>query len=193
MEDCKLQIVTSICNLQSANLQFPVMEIKRGIAVSPGVAIGPALVLDTEGVRIPARFIDAMQSKAALERFRDALQAPAANARVQQDAFSRKLGKQYGAIFAAHALLLEDPELIREVEELILKSNHSPEYAVSRVIRKHAKALENLRSETFRMRSADLFDIEKSILQQLLGTRGEALSLLREPVIVLAHDLTPSQ
>lgn len=169
------------------------MEIKRGIAVSPGVAIGPALVLDTEGVRIPARFIDRPKRQAEVERLRVALKAAVKSARGQQEAVSQKLGRQYGAIFAAHALLIEDPELVREIESLILEADHSSEYAVSRVIRKHAKALENLRSETFRMRSADLFDIEKSILHHLLGTRSEDLSQLREPVIVLAHDLTPSQ
>src|SRR4051794_37168675 len=143
------------------------MEIKRGIAVSPGVAIGPALVLDTEGVRIPVRFIDRPQRQAEVERLRVALKAAVKTARAQQDAVTQKLGRQYGAIFAAHALLIEDPELVREIEALIVEADHSPEYAVSRVIRKHAKALENMRSETFRMRSADLFDIEKSILHHL--------------------------
>ena len=81
------------------------MEIKRGIPVSPGVAIGPALVLDTEGFRIPQRFIDKKQRKEEVARLREARRAAAAEARDNQEAINAKLGKQYGAIFAAHALL----------------------------------------------------------------------------------------
>jgi phosphotransferase system enzyme I (PtsI) len=169
------------------------MEIKRGIAVSPGVAIGPALVLDTEGIRIPERFIDRVERQAEVDRLHLALKAAGREARVNQDAITAKLGKQYGAIFAAHALLIEDPELVREIEATILEKNHSAAYAVSRVMRRHAKALENLGSATFSTRASDLFDIEKSILRNLIGDHGEGLGTLQSPVIVLAHDLTPSQ
>ena len=168
------------------------MEIKRGIAVSPGVAIGPALVVDTEGYRIPQRFIDRGQRGDERSRLRAALAAAAKEAQARQDTINQKLGKQYGAIFAAHALLIEDPELIREYDALIDK-NHTAEYAVSQVIRRHAKALESLVSAQFSTRSADLFDIEKAILRQLLGSKSEELKHLKEPVIVLAHDLTPSE
>src|SRR5262245_6415571 len=161
------------------------MEIKRGIAVSPGVAIGPAMVLDTEGYRIPARFVDKAQRKGEIQRFRVAAEAAAVDARKQQEAINQKLGKQYGAIFAAHAFLIEDPELKKEVEHAILDLNHSAEHAVSRVIRRHAKALENLNSAVFTARSSDLFDIEKSIIRHLLGGKGEDFSHLKEPVIVL--------
>ncbi|MCS7044850.1 MAG: phosphoenolpyruvate--protein phosphotransferase [Gemmataceae bacterium] len=169
------------------------MEIKRGTAVSPGVAIGPALVLDTEGYRIPARFIDRCQRNDEVQRLRAALREAAAEAREKQSAISQKLGKQYGAIFAAHAMLIEDPELVRELEELIQEKRYSAEYAVSQVIRRHAKALESLMSAQFSSRSADLFDIEKAILRCLLGSKSEALRQLTQPVIVLAHDLTPSE
>jgi phosphotransferase system enzyme I (PtsI) len=168
------------------------MEIKRGIAVSPGVAIGPALVVDTEGYRIPQRFIDRGQRGDERARLRTALSAAAKEAQARQETINQKLGKQYGAIFAAHSLLIEDPELIREYDALIDK-NYTAEYAVSQVIRRHAKTLESLMSAQFSTRSADLFDIEKAILRQLLGSKSEELKHLKEPVIVLAHDLTPSE
>src|SRR5438132_9693162 len=95
------------------------MEIKRGIPVSPGIVIGPALVLDTEGFRIPQRFIDKKDRDGEMERTRQALAAAAGEARERNEAISAKLGKKYGAIFSAHALLMEDPELIREIECLI--------------------------------------------------------------------------
>src|SRR5438552_17298163 len=119
------------------------MEIKRGIPVAPGVAIGPALVLDNEGFRIPHRYLDgAGGGNAEVVRLRQALAAAARDSLGQERAISAKLGKQYGAIFAAHALLIEDPTLVRDVEQLILEQKHTAEYAVSRVIRRHVKALE---------------------------------------------------
>jgi phosphoenolpyruvate-protein phosphotransferase (PTS system enzyme I) len=169
------------------------MEIKRGIAVSPGVAIGPALVLDNEGFRIPQRFVEGDQAEAEIVRLRGALQAAAREARQIQQTVSDKLGKQYGAIFAAHAVLIEDPMLAREVERLIQSQSFAAEYAVSRIIRRHAKTLESLDRGSFMLRTADLFDIEKLILRNLLGQRRELVSHLKEPVIFLAHDLTPSE
>jgi phosphotransferase system enzyme I (PtsI) len=169
------------------------MEIKRGIAVSPGVAIGPALVLDTEWFRIPQRFVAGDGLADEIRRLHQALTAAAQEARENQQAVSDKLGKQYGAIFGAHALLIGDPTLAREIEGLIRENGYAAEYAVSRVIRRHAKALDSLEQGHFASRVADLFDMEKRILHNLLGGRREQLQHLKEPVIVLAHDLTPSE
>ncbi len=170
------------------------MEIKRGIPVSPGVAIGPAFVVETEGTRIPHRTIKKSQIDQEIERLRKALREAVADAHANRDAISEKLGKQYGAIFAAHALLIEDAELVGEIERLIAQQNYGAEYAVSRTMRRHAKALEALNQPLFSTRASDLFDIEKSILSHLVGEQGgDPLQNLQEPIILLAHDLTPSQ
>jgi phosphotransferase system enzyme I (PtsI) len=169
------------------------MEIKRGIAVSPGIAIGPALVLDTESFRIPQRFVEGDGLAEEVKRLRQAIAAASQQARDKQHAVSEKLGRQYGAIFEAHALLTADPALSHEIEALIQEHGFAAEYAVSRVMRRHAKALEGLDRGHFPARAADLFDIEKSLLSNLLGHRREHLQQLKEPVIVLAHDLMPSE
>ena len=168
------------------------MEIKRGIAVSPGVVIGPALVLDTELFRLPERFIEGKTPAEEIERFRQAIAAAAQETRTKQETIAAKLGPQYGAILGAHALLIEDESLSAEIESLIRNHGYAAEYAVSRVMRRHAKTLESLNQAQFATRATDLFDIEKSILRNLLGHRQEQLRHLKEPVIVLAHDLTPS-
>jgi phosphotransferase system enzyme I (PtsI) len=169
------------------------MEIKRGIPVSPGVAIGPALVLDTDWFRIPQRTVAPAAVPEELVRLRQALSAAAAAAREQQQTITDRLGKQYGAVFGAHALLVEDPSLIREVESLIKEQRFAAEYAVSRVIRRYAKALEAMERGHLSTRAADLFDIERSVLEHLLGQRREGLRNLQQPVVILAHDLTPSE
>jgi phosphotransferase system enzyme I (PtsI) len=169
------------------------MEIKRGIPVSPGVAIGPALMLDTESFRIPQRFIDPDQTEQEVGRLRQALAASVLEARSNQQAITEKLGRQYGAIFGAHALLMEDPNLGREIETFIREQHYAAEYAVSRLMRRYAKALESIEGSPFATRAADLFDIEKRILGNLLGQRKEQLRDLTSAVIILAHDLTPSE
>jgi phosphotransferase system enzyme I (PtsI) len=169
------------------------MEIKRGIAVSPGVAIGPALVLDSEWFRIPQRVISPSQIDSECQRLQQALAQAAAETRANQEAVAAKIGPQYGAIFAAHALMLTDPTLVQEIEALIRNDRFAVEYAVSRVMRRYAKALESIEGGYLADRVADLFDIEKRILRHLLGQRREQLRDLSQPVIVLAHDLTPSE
>src|SRR4051794_6855862 len=112
------------------------MEIKRGIAVAPGVAIGSALVLDAEGFRIPKRLVAESDIEAEVGRLRQALASAAREARDSQDAVTAKLGPQYGAIFGAHAVMLADPGLGREIETLVRSQHHAAEYAVSQVMRR---------------------------------------------------------
>lgn len=169
------------------------MEIKRGIAVSPGVAIGPALMLDTELFRIQKRPVEPKQVPAEIERLRRALDGAAEEARANQAEVSNKLGTQFGNIFAAHASMIQDPGLCGKIEHLIHENNYAAEYAVSWFMRHHVKALQSLDRGFFSSRAADIFDIEKRILRNLLGQQREQLAQLREPVVVLAHDLTPSE
>src|SRR5437763_1196410 len=170
------------------------MEIKRGIPVSAGVAIGPALVLDTEWYRIPQRVVEVAQLETEVGRLRQAIAAASAEARAHERAIHDQLGRQYGAIFEAHALLIEDPSLSAEAEALIRGQHFAAEYAFSRVMRRYGKALEDLGPNVaLASRTADLADIERRVLGHLLGQRREQLRELKEPVIVLAHDLTPSE
>jgi len=169
------------------------MLIKRGIAVSPGVVTGPAFVLGTEGFRIPKQLvsIDAVESE--ISRFHTALDIVCEDISENERLASEQLGKQYGAIFAAHLQMVRDPNLIREIEELVREKNYSPEFACSRVLRRYAKSFQNLGNNYLAERATDLFDLEKRLLKNLLGERREELSHLTAPVIVLAHNLTPSE
>lgn len=169
------------------------MQIKRGIPVSPGVAIGPAWVLDTEEVRIPERFIPQGAYPEEIQRFDEAVKAAAEEARAEQRTVAEKLGEKYGEIFGAHAALIEDPGLRNEVAANIRDRGFTAEYALSRVIRRRAKLLAGLDQRFLADRQSDLFDIEKRLLRQLIGRRQEQLHKLAEPVVLLAHDLTPSE
>ncbi|MCH8828364.1 MAG: phosphoenolpyruvate--protein phosphotransferase [Planctomycetes bacterium] len=169
------------------------MIVKSGIAVSPGVATGPALVLGTEDFRIPQNYVGVDAIEAEVSRFQLALKAVCREIAENERLASERLGKQYGAIFGAHLQMARDPKLINEIENLIRERCFSPEYASSRILRKYARELQNLGNTFLAERAVDLYDLEKRILRHLLGERREELAQLTVPVIVLAHNLTPSE
>jgi phosphotransferase system enzyme I (PtsI) len=169
------------------------MKKLQGIAVSPGVAIGEALVMDNEGFRIPRRFVARDAVEEELERLHRAIDAAGVEIARNQQAVSLELGDQYAAIFEAHLRMLEGSKLRSELEEMIRDRHYSPEYAVSRTFRRYAELFEKLQTETFASKANDIRDIEKRLLRNLLGRRREGLSKLTSPVLVLAHNLTPSE
>jgi phosphotransferase system enzyme I (PtsI) len=169
------------------------MQTLQGIAVSSGVAIGEALVIDNEGFRIPRRFVTRDAVDDELHRLDGAIEAVSAEILQNRRTVTDQLGEQYGAIFAAHEQMLRDPRLRDELELLVRGRNYSAEYAVSRTLRRYAKVFEALDSSYLSERAHDLFDIEKRLLGSLLGQRHEVLSHLASPVVILAHNLTPSE
>jgi phosphotransferase system enzyme I (PtsI) len=164
----------------------------QGIAVSPGVTIGEALVLDAEGFRIPRRFVARSAVDTELSRLSKAIEETSREIERNRDAIQAELGDQYAAIFAAHLAMLHDPKLQEELSSAVRDRNFWPEYAVSRTLRRYAKAFQNLDNH-IAQRAHDIYDIEKSLLRNLLGQRRETLAAISQPVIVLAHNLTPSE
>jgi phosphotransferase system enzyme I (PtsI) len=169
------------------------MERLQGIAVSPGIAIGEALVVDNEGFRIPRRFLPRDAVDEELERLDRAMIAAASEVERNRDRVAEQLGDEYAAIFSAHLQMLHDHRLRSEIEEMIRTRHYSPEYSVSRALRKYAKVFQSLGGEYMAERANDIFDIEKRILRNLLGMRREELSQVTSPVLVLARNLTPSE
>ncbi len=164
----------------------------QGIAVSPGVTIGEAFVLDSEGFRIPRRFVERSAVDTELARLGAAIADTAQEIERNRDAIRAELGEQYAAIFDAHLAMLHDERLQQELTSAVRDRNWWPEYAVSRTLRRYAKAFQNLDNH-IAQRAHDIHDIERSLLRNLLGQRRETLASISQPVIVLAHNLTPSE
>lgn len=169
------------------------MQKLQGIAVSPGIAIGEALVMDSEGFRIPRRFVSRDTVDDELERLGKAIAAASAELERKREAVSLELGDKYGAIFDAHLQILQGSQLRSELEEMIRKRHYSPEYAVSRTLRRYAQVVQRAESSYLAERANDIYDIEKRLLRHLLGRRREGIFHLTSPVLVLAHNLTPSE
>ena len=164
----------------------------QGIAVSSGVTIGEALVLDSEGFRIPRRFVARSAVDTELQRLSNAIAESTAEIKKNRDAVRGELGEQYAAIFDAHLAMLHDQRLQEELTNAVRERNWRPEYAVSRTLRRYAKVFQKLDNH-IAQRAHDIYDIEKSLLRNLLGQRRETLASISEPVVILAHNLTPSE
>jgi phosphotransferase system enzyme I (PtsI) len=175
------------------------MEHRYGIGVSPGVAIGPALVLDTEGVVIPHRTVPPEQVAAEVGRLHRALAEVASNARATREQMNVRLGHELSNIFESQASLAEDRAIRTQIEARIQSECYSAEYAVSRVIRDFVKRLEDFgrrlgdtHAIEARRRATEFIDIERQLLAALLGHPANPFDNLTEPVVVLAVDLMPS-
>jgi phosphoenolpyruvate-protein phosphotransferase (PTS system enzyme I) len=170
------------------------MQTLRGIAVSPGVAIGPALVLDPRGPRLPLRAIASEAVAAELERLDRSLESAHAEAELAEAEARQRLGPQYADILAAHAQMIADPTLRRDARQKIERDQIAAEHAVCEVLEGHAARLERLTDSHLAARAADVRHIEKRILYQLSGQPpASIIAELDGPTVILAHDLSPSE
>lgn len=165
----------------------------QGIAVSPGIAIGKALVVGQDSFSIPREYVDADAVEQEVARFRQAVEAAATEIERNQELVTRQLGPKPGGIFQAHLEILRDPKLRSDVERFIRERQYSSERAVSEVLRRFAEVFRRLPNPTFAERANDVLDIEKHLLRALLGQPHRSLFRLTSPAVVLAHNLTPSE
>ncbi len=165
----------------------------QGIPVAPGVAIGPALVLDADGYRISRCLVAAEDADREYARLRDAVDAVSERLETHRLETSAVAGEETGDIFAAQLQMLHDPRLHGELKKRIRQQYQSAAYAVSRVLHNYADALRRLSNPLLADRAEDVLDIEKQLLLQLGAVTQQPLSDLTEPVIVLSHVLTPSE
>ncbi len=160
------------------------MQVLQGIAVSAGIAIGEALVIDNEGLVISRRTIEREAIDAELARLDCAIESVSREIDRDREAISEQLGRQYGAIFSAHRQMLEDPHLHGELEQLI-HDLVSPEMAVHTTLRGYARVFQEMRNTYLAERAHDLHDLEERLLDQLLGRRPQGPVELSAPTIVL--------
>jgi phosphotransferase system enzyme I (PtsI) len=170
------------------------MQVLRGIAISPGIALGPVVVLDRHGLALPPRGVAEETVAGELERLGRGLESARAAAEGDAAEVCTRLGPQYAEILAAHGRMIADPALLREARSLVERERISAEHAVLEVLEGYAARLERLVGSHLAARAADVRDIEGRILGHLVGGRPEPFQEgLAAPAIVLAHDLTPSE
>jgi phosphotransferase system enzyme I (PtsI) len=169
------------------------MEIKKGIGVSPGVVICTAIVLDAEDLLIPKRHVEAGHLQQEIDRFDIAVQQSSAELAKLRDDVTVSHGKDIGGIFDFHLTILRDKSLIGQIIAEIKGQSTTAEYAVSVVCRRYANTFASMKDKYFSERVKDVYDIERRILKTLIGQKHEDLAHLTSDVVVIAHDLLPSQ
>lgn len=168
------------------------MKTYKGIAASPGVAIGKAFLIDSEELAIPKRPIKDSSIPKEISRFEDALTMTRAEILSIRDKISQEIGQEHGDIFNAHLLVIEDRALIEEVFTRIKKEKLSCDYVFSQVLKKYITSFLKIDDEYLRERVSDINDVGRRIIHHLVGRQRASLSDLKEKVIVVAYDLSPS-
>ncbi|MDP2921193.1 MAG: phosphoenolpyruvate--protein phosphotransferase [Candidatus Omnitrophota bacterium] len=164
----------------------------KGIPASPGIAIGKAFLFDTRQLTAVERDIKQETIPSEIARFEEALIKTRSEILAIQKKISREMGSQHAEIFNAHLLVLEDRMLIEEVIESLKKDRKCVEYIFSKVIGKYIKVFSKMNDEYLKERTSDIEDVGKRILKNLIGVQEKTLSDLKEQVIVVAYDLSPS-
>jgi phosphotransferase system enzyme I (PtsI) len=169
------------------------MPLKRGIGVSSGVVIGGAVLLETEETRVPKRTVATDQvehEKAALRR---AFESAREEIRTERVDFAARAGNELADIFGFHERWLADSKPLREIESLIDTKLCSAAYAVSVFMRRYRRRFQEMGSPFLQERAKDVLDIERRLLHMLSGEARQDLATSGDSVIIVAHDLTPSQ
>ncbi|TSA56018.1 MAG: phosphoenolpyruvate--protein phosphotransferase [Planctomycetaceae bacterium] len=169
------------------------MEIKKGIAVSPGISIAESLIIDSEDYRIPRRPIKPSQRMLEIQRTRNAFKDAIAELTKFESAHVQSEGGKIKDIFAVHLRFLHDRSLRRKVTDLIHSDLVTAEYAVSTVLREIASHFAKVRDAYISERAADIYDIERRLLRQLLGKKRENVGHLTKEVVVVTRELSPTQ
>lgn len=162
----------------------------KGIGASPGVALGKALVVEHSELVIEKKSIDNVEAEIA--KLENAVAVSKEELIKVKEKASEELGAEEAEIFEAHLLVLEDPELIGSAIDKIKSENVNAEYALNEIKEMFVSMFESMDNEYMKERAADIKDVTNRILRHILGIKVVDLSALSEEVVLIAHDLTPS-
>lgn len=164
-----------------------------GILVSPGFAFGQALILKENPIVVSTKKIADDQVDKEIARFIEGRNKSAEQLNLIKEKAEKNLGAEKAEIFEGHIMLLEDEELEQEIVSLIKGDKKTADAAAYSVIEDQAQALESLDDEYLKERAADVRDIGKRLLKNILNIPIVDLSAISEEVILVAADLTPSE
>lgn len=169
---------------------MPEMQKLQGFGISPGITTGPVLFYRQETLRVdrcPCQ--DPMEE---ISRLESALETAIRELEVVSERAASSLNEDDVAIFSAHAMILQDPDLIDRVNETIRNERVNAEYAWKSGCDHYAHLIASLSDEYLAARTADLRDVCRRVLRILNGYEPSFDHQLTEPVIILAEDLSPS-
>jgi phosphotransferase system enzyme I (PtsI) len=164
----------------------------KGIAAASGISIAPAYRIDREEFVIPKQMIREEEIPLQIQLFEEALIQTRREIIELQRKIASGTGQEEAQIFDAHLLVLEDRVIIEEVISRLKKERLNVAYIFSEVLKKYIAVFSKIEDEYLKERTADVNDVGKRILRNLLGKKQRRLENVKEKVIVVAHDLAPS-
>ena len=167
-------------------------KVYRGIPVSAGVCRGKILVLGRHHASITKRALADEELPGEVNRLEKALLQTRQEIMEVQRKISAGMGAGEAGIFDAHLLVLEDRVLLDEVIRNIQEQKVNVEHAFHAVAEKYASALAAIEDEYLRERASDMRDVTSRVLNNLTGRETDDLRKLKEPAIIISHDLSPS-
>jgi phosphotransferase system enzyme I (PtsI) len=167
-------------------------RVYRGIPVSGGISQGPIFILSKGTDCVPQWPVSEEQIPHELERLEKALLQTRQQILQVQRQVEQAMGANDATIFDAHLLVLEDQTLLDEVERHLHTNRVNVEYAFNQVANKYANTLANIEDDYLRERATDMRDVTARVLNNLLGREDASMQALKEPSIILSHDLSPS-
>ncbi|WP_436861349.1 phosphoenolpyruvate--protein phosphotransferase [Staphylococcus caeli] len=162
----------------------------NGIAASDGVAIAKAYLLVEPDLSFDSEKITDVDAEIA--KFNHAIETSKVELTKIRNNAEKNLGADKAAIFDAHLLVLDDPELIQPIEEKIKNEQVNAPTALSDVTGQFITIFESMDNEYMKERAADIRDVSKRVLAHILGVDLPNPSMIDESVVIIGNDLTPS-
>ena len=162
----------------------------KGTGASPGIALGKALVIEHSELVIEKKTIENIDKE--IQKLESAVKVSKEELTKVKEKALAELGEHEAEIFEAHLLVLEDPELIGSAISKIRDEKVNADYALNEIKEIFVAMFESMDNEYMRERAADIKDVTNRVLRHILGIKVVDLAGLDEEVVLIAHDLTPS-
>ncbi len=162
----------------------------KGIAASAGVALAKAYKLEQPVVVIEKK--EGCNPDEELAKLDAALAKTVKDIEGVKERAAKRLSEEELAVFDAHLMMATDPELSGQMKSMIQEQNVNAEYAADQVANAMVAMFESMDNDYFRERAADVKDVTYRLKCNLLGLVIPDLTAISEPVVIVAHDLTPS-
>ena len=168
------------------------MIVKRGIGINVGIAIGKVFILDDDSIVVEKKILPREKIKDEISRYRLAIEKTSKELEIIKLHVLEALGKQHAKLIDAHSMILKDSLITKEVVRMILTERVNAEYALSKKIEDVLKKFEKITDTFFIERKNEIIDIANKIIKNLTGKKINAISKIKEPVILVANNLLPS-
>ncbi|MBI3565039.1 MAG: phosphoenolpyruvate--protein phosphotransferase [Elusimicrobia bacterium] len=168
------------------------MIVIKGIAASPGIAIGKAYVVEDDDIVVERVEISRDKIKDEVARFKAAQKATHRDLDAAEQKVLKVLGKQHAKLIDAHRLILKDSLITGDVPKRIVDENVNAEFALSEALEAVNRQFEKMDDEFFRERRHDLFDVGKRLLLHLMKRQKKSLSEIDHECVLISRNLLPS-